>query len=309
MRFLLPLLLLPAVAAGQTPTPTTPALTVALPDAAATSKSFNSCAANITLTVQVAQGTQLCASSNAVVWVVPGTGGCATTPPDGNSTSAWRVEVTPAELTQSPAKTVSFTLDQVPLPPTGDAATPCPAERATRTYKACGAYKSLVNSGFGIATCATDYTAGRGVTLVYDTQPPAAPEIEVVPRDGALQLNVLSAEDGASIDYEVFRADADGGGEVKVAADNIPATTRSRIITGLQNTVPYRVVAYARDAADNRSDTAGEGTGTPILTCGFFCAHQGEPSEPTSAEGGCTTGAGLLAPLALAAAIFLRRRQ
>jgi hypothetical protein len=203
-------------------------------------------------------------------------------------------EVSQEELRTTLSGTPTFTVGDLPRFKESGAAG-CGSEQRRDTYRVCGAVRQ--NSTFTCET--TPLKASPSLTIVFDSQPPSAPSLEVAGLDQALNVRVnASGDDLSELLLEVRRE----AGAEPIARDSQTAEDPQFRVEGLENGVTYLVTAYAVDRAGNVSAASAAQEGTPERTFGFFDRYV----EAKGAEtGGCAaTGGGLVGSALLAVVGF-----
>ncbi|HZA52203.1 MAG TPA: MXAN_2561 family MXYO-CTERM-anchored protein [Myxococcaceae bacterium] len=199
----------------------------------------------------------------------------------------------------------SFALSAADLPVNAgaDGGTGCGASGIEQTFKVCGRVRHDPTGFCGSdAPTATD---NQPATIRYDSVPPDAPTItRVESLDSALSISVSVDDDTTALIVTV----TDPAGKVVRVEREVSSGTTIRI-GSLTNETTYTVTVVARDDAGNLSPESAPETGTPVLTCGFFCRYK----SAGGSEAGCSSGGGaLLAFAGVFAGIWLahaRRRR
>jgi hypothetical protein len=300
---LLPLLLLPSLAAAQT---TTPTLTLGFPanstlpfvDSVLTAGP-GECGEDVILTWSVSR--DLCQPLS--LYLVDSATACTAeiVPVSG----VFRRNVPAADVNSAPpsgdanslhAGTVTFTVADIfnSVPPAGATATTAcgSADPQTRRFRVCGLSK--VNDGLG---CNVDFqSTPDDLEVVYDTEKPPAPTVTVSAQDEKLVVQIREDDDIDSrrvqirLQSEPDTAFRDAGTRLSVGQFEISPLTNGTI---------YVVRAFQTDLAGNESDPSASIEATPMEVADFFERYQAAGGSET---GGCGVagGMGLTAGAALA---------
>ena len=198
----------------------------------------------------------------------------------------------------SHAGTVSFTMDEVfaAVPAVGDVSTTCGRAdvQEERRFHVCAATK-----GFGGITgnsCEVNIgSTPDDLTAFYDHKKPDKPVPTV--SAGEKKLVVTLPNPGADIQFFAVKYRKDGETEFKgpISVDALKPVE----IKGLENNATYFVVATQTDFGDNESDPSDEVQGIPVETVDFWEYYQDAGGTD---GGGCGVagGAGLSLGAALA---------
>jgi uncharacterized protein (TIGR03382 family) len=162
----------------------------------------------------------------------------------------------------------------------------------------------------------TDCTTSQASTLNvrYDTQPPSAPSLSLLPQDGRIVVsfspNGSNTNDILNYQAEYAVQPSDTSAPQYISTGQVSAQSARIEINGLVNGTTYLVRGYAFDEVDNRSSASDPPqTGTPEATDGFWGRYKQAGGDDL---GGCSaTGIGLpsaIFGLAVLAALVRRRR-
>lgn len=300
---LLPLLLLPSLAAAQT-TPATLTLgfgtnaNLPLVDSVLTAGP-GECGEEVALTwsLSVAVCQQLS------LYLVDSATACGTEVP---TSAVFRRNVSQTDVNNAPpsgeanslhAGRVTFTLADVfnAVPPAGSTAvTACgSADPQTRRFRVCGLTQST-DLGF---TCNVRVeSTPDDLELVYDTEKPEPPDVTVSAQDEALVVRIPEADDIDSRRVQI-RLQSEPDTAFRDAGDRVSVGQFE--ITGLKNGTPYVVRAFQTDLAGNESDPSTPIEATPMEVTDFYERYRAAGGSET---GGCDAagGMGLTAGAALA---------
>jgi hypothetical protein len=196
--------------------------------------------------------------------------------------------------------TFDIPADMLPISAGADAGTGCGTLDIEQTFNVCGAVTvnltGLCSSGDPIVTDSAP------PTIEYDSLPPDAPDISVEGVDSALVVSVSVDDDTTAVIIVV----TDPSGEVAARVERATPTGTIRI-GGLDNGTTYTVTAQARDDAGSLSAVSEPISGTPALTCGFFCRYVNAGGTET---GGCSSGGDtMLAVMSMLAGLCLVMRR
>lgn len=234
------------------------------------------------------------------VWVTSGS--CGAEPKDGDLVldpiaqsllGAGQTGLIPLDLPELPALLATGTAD-------GGINPGCGALGVEKTSTVCGS--ALSTTGFSGCISTTALQAAS-LKLVYDTQPPAAPNLEKLEvQDGIIRAS-YSAAAGTSTLYAEVRAE--GAAEVQARITDTALTGTVRL-GNLTNGVPYAVRLQAEDAAGNLGPFSAALTATPVESFGFWSSYRrGGGAEP----GGCSAAAGLLPWLSVSVLVLVSARR
>lgn len=227
------------------------------------------------------------------LWVTQGT--CANTVAAGDLQLG---DTIPASDTTA-SGTRTFRVSDLPGFTGGDGGVACGTQGVTQTYKVCASTKRASTDPFNPGACSSDFvSAGTTVTVIYDAQPPSAPNLSsVVPLDSALNIRVAeTGGDPTEFRVRVTRVDND----TEVASRTQSVDQDLFRVDGLENNVAYRVEAFARDEVGNESAASASQEATPVRTSGFYQQYVDAGGAET---GGCNVAGGGLAGGAMLAAL------
>lgn len=151
------------------------------------------------------------------------------------------------------------------------------------------------------------------VLMLIDTVPPGPPSsLEVLPQDGAIEVNI-ETDEPALLAWNIRFREAVGD-DVSCEQWGNEATTRRRVIANqfnqsftetVANGVTFEVCVFAEDEAGNIGEVSETVTVTPRDECDFVECFPGEFDD------GCSTGGRSLAALfgVMAVLVMLRRRR
>jgi uncharacterized protein (TIGR03382 family) len=149
------------------------------------------------------------------------------------------------------------------------------------------------------------------LTVRYDTQPPNAPTLDLLPQDSKIVVRLGNNGDNDVLNFLVQYAvqPASGASPTWISLPEIPATVTSKSIDGLINGTTYVVQAFSLDEVDNVSQPSPEQSGTPEASNGFWAEYKAAGGADT---GGCSaSGAAMpsvLGALGVLVALLRRRR-
>jgi hypothetical protein len=216
-----------------------------------------------------------------------------------SSTTVHTGNLVPAATITNPSAT-----DQWPR--SGDTTNRINAGALVTALASAGASVSCSTSSTTIYVCVVDVTQSTVLTTSINltTTAPSAPTIASVdPGNQGLYVS-WSAVSGTSITY-MIRATAVDASQDGTTHDSGSISGTTGRIGGLTNGVTYSVVVFALSSVGNRSAASSAVNGTPVQTDDFWDRyHQAGGVE----EGGCGGPTGLLSPLLLLVALWLRRR-
>ncbi|MEO0814914.1 MAG: MYXO-CTERM sorting domain-containing protein, partial [Myxococcota bacterium] len=166
----------------------------------------------------------------------------------------------------------------------------------------------VASSNDDIAESGEPYAA---VLLLIDTVPPDPPSsLEVLPRDGSIEVNI-DTDEAAILSWSIrFRPEV--GDEASCDTWGDEATTRERVIAtqfdqsfteSVENGVTYEVCVFAQDEAGNTGDVSDTVVVTPQDECDFIECFPGDFDD------GCSASGGSLATLLALLALVRRRRK
>lgn len=165
----------------------------------------------------------------------------------------------PAEL---PVFSSSTTSDDA-----GTTGNVCGTGGVSLSNQICGAYPYMTSLYAGTNT----WMRASPLKLVYDTLPPAAPVISnVTAMDGSAR--VFFSIDSDTVTVEVQVKGPDDADFLRRA--EVTSSVSALSVTGLRNSVEYRIRLIASDAAGNVSEPSAEVTATPIKTVGFWGSYR-----------------------------------
>lgn len=193
-------------------------------------------------------------------------------------------------------------------PRTGDTTHQIPAGDLVSVLAAAGASVSCTDSNTTLYVCALDVTANTVLSssIALNTQAPAAPTgVTAQPGNSALYVSWTAPAGSPSASTYNIRATSQSDPSDTHTRTGCTGTSNQRI-DGLTNGVTYDVVVFAVSSAGNKSAESNTATGTPVPTDDFWTRYRQAGGVE---EGGCNGGpAGVLSPLLLLAALWLRRR-
>lgn len=150
------------------------------------------------------------------------------------------------------------------------------------------------------------------VLMLIDTVAPGPPDsLEVLPRDGAIEVNI-DTDEPALLFWNIRFREAVGDDETCDLWGDESTTRRRRIANQfdqsftetVENGLTYEVCVFAEDEAGNLGDVSETATVTPQDECDFIECFPGEFDD------GCATGGSSLAAVfAVLSALALGRRR